>query len=350
MTPRDRLAALTAGGRFAGLTSRGRLAGVVAVLVVVSAGCTSESRLASGSARRAATSTVTVLAAASLTEPLTALARQYERSHNGVTVALSFGSSTTLAQQVAEGAPADVVAFAGTPALDLLPKDIFDNGGRATIARNTMEIATPADNPGRVRGLADLSIPSLDVVLCASTVPCGKAADTVLSRVGITPHVVSREVDVKATLAKVRLGEADAALVYHSDVVSAGDSVRGVPIAEAQNTTLDYPMVWLEPETGHHGLRLPAPGPRRPCRPEPRRLPHAMTDATADTVEAVARPHERGTAGTTRVGLLVPAGIAVALVAVPLLALLLRADWATCCTTSPTPRCCRPSGCRCSPR
>jgi molybdate transport system substrate-binding protein len=245
VTRHGRLAALTAGGRFAGLTSRGRLAGVVAALVVVSAGCTSESRLASGSAPRPATTTVTVLGAASLTEPLTALARRYERTHKGVTVALSFGSSTTLAQQVAEGAPADVVAFAGTPALDLLPKDVSDDGDRATIARNTMEIATPPDNPGRVRDLADLSIPSLDVVLCASTVPCGKAADTVLSRAGITPHVVSREVDVKATLAKVRLGEADAALVYHSDVVSAGDSVRGVPIAEAQNTTLDYPMVWL---------------------------------------------------------------------------------------------------------
>jgi molybdate transport system substrate-binding protein len=188
---------------------------------------------------------VVVLAAASLTEPFTALARDYEADHPGVDVALSFGSSTTLAQQVAEGAPADVVAFAGTKALAFLPEDADGRGGRTTIARNTMEIVTPPDNPGRVATLADLARQDLDVVLCASTVPCGAAADEVVAKAGVAPHVVSREVDVKATLAKVRLGEADAALVYHSDVVSAGDAVRGVAIPAGQNTTLDYPLLWL---------------------------------------------------------------------------------------------------------
>ena len=236
--------------RGARTSRRQRVAALVAVGIVATTGCTTESRLTAGGAPQR-TTTVTVLAAASLTDPLTRLAREYERTHHGVTVALSFGSSTTLAQQVAEGAPADVVAFAGTPALDQLPKDATDQGGRATIARNTMEIATPPDNPGSVRSLADLARPDLDVVLCASTVPCGKAADTVLSRAGITPHVVSREVDVKATLTKVRLGEADAAVVYHSDVVSAGDAVKGVVVPTAQNTTLDYPLVWLntKPDT-----------------------------------------------------------------------------------------------------
>lgn len=189
--------------------------------------------------------TVTVLAAASLTEPLTVLAQEYEREHKNVDIALSFGSSTTLAQQVAEGAPADVVAFAGTNALKALPKDVEGQGGSATIARNSMEIATPPGNPGGVRSLADLADPGLDVVLCAAPVPCGAAADEVLARAGVSPHVVSREVDVKATLAKVRLGEADAAIVYHSDVASAGDAVLGIAIPAAQNTTLAYPMLWL---------------------------------------------------------------------------------------------------------
>lgn len=222
------------------------LTGVVAT-VLVTAACgsgTGSAAETSDAGREAAT--VTVLAAASLTEPLTSLARDYERQHDGVHVALSFGSSTTLAQQVAEGAPADIVAFAGTTALELLPSDASREGGRATLARNTMEVATPPDNPGRVSTLADLARPGLDVVLCAATVPCGAAADEVLGRAGVTPHVVSREVDVKATLAKVRLGEADAAVVYHSDVVSAGDSVRGVPIPAGGNTTLDYPLVWLD--------------------------------------------------------------------------------------------------------
>lgn len=191
------------------------------------------------------TTTVTVLAAASLTAPLTALAEGYERDHPDVDVALSFGSSTTLARQIAEGAPADVYASAGEQALAFLPADATAAGGRATIARNVLEIATPPDDPGRVSGLADLADPGLQVVLCARTVPCGAAADEVLERAGVDARVASREVDVKATLAKVTLGEADAALVYHSDVVAAGDDVRGVPVPEADNVVLPYPLLWF---------------------------------------------------------------------------------------------------------
>ncbi|MBM6403223.1 molybdate ABC transporter substrate-binding protein [Phycicoccus sp. CSK15P-2] len=187
--------------------------------------------------------TVTVLAAASLTEPLTALAQQYEQDHPGVTVRLGFGSSTTLAQQIAEGAPADLYASAGEAALDLLPADA--RGDTTPIARNTVEIATPPDDPGHVASVEDLADPDLDVVLCAQSVPCGAAADEVLHRAGVTPHVVSREVDVKATLTKVTLGEADAALVYHSDVVGAGDAVRGVEVPADDNVVLTYPLVRL---------------------------------------------------------------------------------------------------------
>jgi molybdate transport system substrate-binding protein len=184
--------------------------------------------------------TVTVLAAASLTTPFTALATQYMAVHPGTDIRISFGSSTTLAQQVAQGAPADILATAGTSAMDQLG-DVRPTS-TVTIARNTLEIATPPGNPAGVGGLADLASPDVDVVLCASTVPCGAAADEVLARSGVAPHVVSREVDVTATLAKVRLGEADAAVVYHSDVASSAGSVGGVAIPEAENTTLTYPM------------------------------------------------------------------------------------------------------------
>lgn len=193
-----------------------------------------------------ATGTVTVLAAASLTKPLTALAEQYEQANPGVDVQLSFGSSTTLAQQIAEGAPADVYASAGEAALAQLPDNVVSGGGRATIARNTLEIATPPDETAAVTSLQDLADQKLQVVLCAATVPCGKAADEVLEKAGITPNVVSREVDVKATLAKVTLGEADAAIVYHSDVVGAGKDVRGVEIPAADNVTLSYPLLWFD--------------------------------------------------------------------------------------------------------
>ena len=102
------------------------------------------------------TDTLTVLAAASLTDPFTALARRYERDHPGVTVRLSFGSSTKLAQQVAEGAPADLVALAGPAVLAQLPEEARDPGRRTLVARNTLEIATPPDDPAGVTGLADL--------------------------------------------------------------------------------------------------------------------------------------------------------------------------------------------------
>ena len=184
---------------------------------------------------------VTVLAAASLTAPLTALAQTYEAARPSVTVRLGFGSSTTLARQVAQGADADLLATAGTAPLDHLGD--LEPDETMTMARNTLEIATPPGNPARVGGLADLARTHVQVVLCATSVPCGAAADGVLARAAVRANVVSREVDVNATLAKVRLGEADAAVVYHSDVVSAGVDVLGVEIPPEQNTILDYPLL-----------------------------------------------------------------------------------------------------------
>lgn len=201
---------------------------------------------AAGSASGAAVrgGTVTVLAAASLTKPFTALAKDLESANPGVQVRLSFGSSTTLAQQIAQGAHADIYAPAGTKALDLLPADARQ-APRTIIARNVLEIATTPGNPQQVTGLGSLADPRLDVVLCAASVPCGAAADRALAKAGVDAHVVSREIDVTATLAKVTLGEADAAIVYRSDVVSAGRQVTGVAIPAASNVTLDYPVVVL---------------------------------------------------------------------------------------------------------
>ncbi len=211
-------------------------AGLAATALLL-AGCAAGEDTASGD------EAVTVLAAASLTAPFTELAERYMADHPGTEVRLSFGSSTTLAQQVAQGAPADLLATAGTGPLDLLGD--VQPSETLTIARNTLEIATPPGNPGGVGGLEDLASTDLDVVLCAATVPCGKAADEVLARAGVAAHVVSREVDVAATLAKVRLGEADAAVVYHSDVASAAGAVEGVEIPAADNTTLAYPLALL---------------------------------------------------------------------------------------------------------
>jgi molybdate transport system substrate-binding protein len=242
------------GGDGARLAAGLRWPAALAALLLGTAACAAGVADRPGSSAADGQDRVTVLAAASLTEPLTELARAYEEDHSGVDVALSFGSSTTLAQQVAAGAPADIVAFAGTNALTALPDDAAAGGGEATLARNMLEIATPPDNPGDVASLSDLGRRDLAVVLCASTVPCGAAADATLAKAGVRPNVVSREVDVKATLAKVRLGEADAAVVYHSDVVTAGDAVQGVEIPAARNATLAYPLLWLNKHEHTLGL------------------------------------------------------------------------------------------------
>lgn len=206
-----------------------------------------------------APTTVTVLAAASLTEAFTELATAYEDEHPGVDVEVSFGSSTTLAQQITEGAPADVYASAGTSALAQLPEGYAEGGGEDTLTGNVLEIAVQPGNPQGITGLADFARDDLDTVLCAETVPCGRAADEAFAAAGLTPRPVSREIDVKATLSKVELGEADAAMVYRSDVVAAADTVAGVVIPAEENVALDYPLVWFDEDehtVGFVGLLL----------------------------------------------------------------------------------------------
>ena len=193
--------------------------------------------------------TVTVLAAASLTESFTALEKSFEAANPGVDVTISFGSSATLAQQIAQGAPADLYASAGTKALDQLPAEAKAKP-TTTLAKNVLEIATPPGNPKKVTGLASLADASTNVVLCAETVPCGSAADAVLTKAAVTAHVVSREVDAKATLAKLRLGEADAGLIYHSDVVSTKGAVTGIPLPSPYAVTVTYALVQLTDNPG----------------------------------------------------------------------------------------------------
>jgi len=187
--------------------------------------------------------TVTVLAAASLTESFDALKEDFEAANRGVTVEMSYGSSATLVQQVNNGAPASVIALAGTSAAEPLDSSLVRD--KRNFATNVLEIATPPDNPANVRSIDDLARPTVKVVLCADTVPCGRAAAATFRKARVVPNVVSKEVDVKATLAKVKLGEADAAVVYRSDVVAAKDAVRGVEIPSPLNTSLDYPVVTL---------------------------------------------------------------------------------------------------------
>ena len=230
-------------------TAPAAVAAMAALLLAACGGTTGPSSdraaqpAAGGTASTPLQGTVTVLAAASLTESFDALARDFEAAHPGVTVQTSYGSSATLVQQVDNGAPASVLALAGTAAAQPLDKGLAKD--TRTFASNVLEIAVPPANHAGITSIDDLAKPSAKVVLCADTVPCGKAAQATLAKAHVVPNVVSKEIDVKATLAKVKLAEADAAVVYHSDVVAAKGSVKGVEIPSAVNTRLDYPVITL---------------------------------------------------------------------------------------------------------
>ena len=189
------------------------------------------------------TGRVTVFAASSLTDTFTALADRLEAAHPGLDVVLSFGGSSGLAQQVLAGAPADGLATASTATMDTVSRDVA--GPPTVFARGRLQVVVPAGNPGRVSGLADLADPKLRVALCAPQVPCGAAARNAFARAGVTPAPDTLEQDVRAVLTKVRLGEADAGLVYRTDVLAAGDAVEGIDVPEQDQVTTDYPIVVL---------------------------------------------------------------------------------------------------------
>lgn len=185
--------------------------------------------------------TVTVFAAASLTESFGTLGRQFEAANPGVTVTFNFGPSSGLAESINQGAPADVFASASGKNMDA----VTDAVDPKTFAKNRLEIAVPPDNPAGVAGLPDLARDGVKVALCQEQVPCGALARTVLDKASLKVTPVTFGADVKAVLTAVRLGEVDAGLVYETDVRSAGDKVRGVEIPEAQNGSTSYPIATL---------------------------------------------------------------------------------------------------------
>lgn len=185
--------------------------------------------------------TLTVFAAASLTEAFDLLAEEFERRHPSVEVVLNYGGSAALAQQIVSGAPADVFAAANQSAM----RTVEDEGlvvDPIAFATNTLELVVPAGNPAGVTGLADLARPELTIALCDPVVPCGSATETVLTAAGITAAPDTLEEDVKAVLTKVRLGEADAALVYVTDVLAAGSDVEGIAVPESGAAVNVYPV------------------------------------------------------------------------------------------------------------
>ena len=188
--------------------------------------------------------TLHVFAAASLTESFTTLGKKFEKDHPGTKVVFDFGPSSGLAEQIGQGAPADVFASASPTNMDTVVR-----GGDAKdpqdFATNSAEIAVPPDNPAGIGKVEDLARSGVKVVVCQPQVPCGKVAAQVFTSSHLTVKPVSEEVDVKSTLGKVELGEADAGMVYVTDVQAAGEKVKGVEIPANQNASTSYPIATL---------------------------------------------------------------------------------------------------------
>ncbi len=224
-----------------------------AVLLAVSACSSSDSDDSSkdSSTRGSAASDelsgeVTVFAAASLKESFTTLGERFEKEHPDTKVTFSFGGSDSLAASITGGAPADVFAAASPKTMKIVTDKGDAVGTPATFVRNQLEIATLPGNPDKVSSLKDLTRSGLKVVLCDRTVPCGAAAQKALDAGGLKLTPVSYEQDVKSALTKVVLKEADAAVVYKTDVRAAGDKVEGVEFPESAKAINDYPIALLK--------------------------------------------------------------------------------------------------------
>ena len=236
-------------------------AAVLAVVALGAAGCGGGGGDDGAAASTAETSpsgptgTVTVFAAASLTDVFTDLGRRLEDEDNGLDVQFNFAGSSALATQLTQGAPADVFASANGTQMAVVTDAGLAAGDPTVFTSNVLEIAVPAGNPAGVTGLADFGREELTLAVCAPEVPCGAAAEDVFAAAGVTARPDTQEEDVRAALTKVELGEVDAALVYATDVTAAGDAVEGVPFPEAGDAVNDYPLCTLAAAPNPEGAR-----------------------------------------------------------------------------------------------
>ncbi|WP_426997156.1 molybdate ABC transporter substrate-binding protein [Pseudarthrobacter sp. N5] len=223
------------------------VAGAVAVSLGL-AGCgaatTGSSPTGTGAAGGTSTlsGTLTVFAAASLKATFTKLAADFEARNPGTKVTLSFAGSSDLVTQITQGAPADVFASADSKNMGKLADASLLDGTSSNFATNVLAIVVPPENPAKISSFGDLARPGVKVVVCASQVPCGAAAKAVAKAAGTTLNPVSEESSVTDVLGKVTSGEADAGLVYVTDVKTAGDKVRGIPFAESSQAINTYPI------------------------------------------------------------------------------------------------------------
>jgi molybdate transport system substrate-binding protein len=218
---------------------------IVATILATSAACAAVPATPKPTKTTALNGTITVYGAASLTATFTELATEFEAVHPGVTVQTTFNGSSVLVTQIQGGAPADVFASADTANMTKLTTAKLVAGTPVDFATNTLEIAVPTGNPAHITSFADLAKPGVKTVVCAPAVPCGAAAVAIETATGVTLTPVSEETAVTGVLAKVQSGEADAGLVYVTDVTGAAGKVDGVAFAESNKAVNTYPIAAL---------------------------------------------------------------------------------------------------------
>lgn len=235
-----------------------RLGIVLVALLAAPAGCGSPQPVAPAGRSSPAPPTapsgeILVFAAASLTDAFQAIGAAFERANPDTTVRFSFAGSQQLAGQILDGAPADVFASADHRQMHLVAEAGLVAGAVPTFAVNELVIAVRRGNPLGIRGLSDLAGSDLTLVMAAAEVPVGRYARRVLDRAGAGVAPASLESDVRAVLSKVELGEADAGIVYTSDIVTARDAVAAIPIAPEGNVVAHYPIARLADAPNPHG-------------------------------------------------------------------------------------------------
>lgn len=215
-----------------------RLAALVLAATLSAAGCSSE--------QPAAGRHLVVFAAASLKQTFTQIGEQFKTENPGVTVEFSFAGSSDLVTQLTQGAKADVFASADTKNMDKAAQAGLLAGDPVNFATNTLTIAVAPGNPKGIRTFGDLARPGLAVVVCAPQVPCGAATKKIEDATKVTLAPVSEESAVTDVLGKVSTGQADAGLVYVTDVAGSSGKVDGVAFAESARAVNTYPIATLK--------------------------------------------------------------------------------------------------------
>lgn len=188
---------------------------------------------------------VLVSAAASLTDAFAEVESTFEVANPDINVVLNLASSSTLREQILEGAPADVFASANLANIELVVAAGEVTATPAIFARNLLQIAVPVGNPAGISGLEDFANEELLIGLCAEGVPCGDFGRAALAKAGVAPAVDTNEPDVRSLLTKIEAGELDAGITYVTDVVSAAEAVEGIDIPESVNVIAAYPIAAL---------------------------------------------------------------------------------------------------------